>query len=113
MKVAVCPHQSSPLGLPPNLKLVCPAYLIAVSPEIPFIKPVKVSINALQSLEGKAAVTFVSTHKTVHHEANPQPSITALGVLQGGDFNLSTGVGTITLDHLPTIIAIACVVTAV
>ena len=108
MKVAVCPHQSSPLGLPPNLKLVCPAYLIAVSPEIPFIKPVKVSINALQSLEGKAAVTFVSTHKMVHHEVNPQPSITALGVLQGGDFNLSAGVGTITLDYLPPVIAIAC-----
>ena len=105
VKIAVCPHQSSPLDLPQNLKLVSPAFLIAVSPDTPFTKPVQISINASHEVNIKS-ITFVITHKPLpaHHEETPKP---CLRVLQGGDFNSRAGVGTVTLDCLPAIIAIA------
>ena len=109
MKVAVCPHQSSPVSLPPNLELASPAYVIAILPEIAFMKPVTISINAFSG-QLPAAMKFVSTQKTTQgqHERPPNTSLT---VLQGGDFNPSAGVGTITLDYLPTVIAVACMCT--
>ena len=113
VKVAVCPHQSSPASLPPNLELASPAYVIAILPEIAFLKPVTISINAFNG-KMSTAVNFVSTQKTTQgHYEDPQPSEASLRVLQGGDFNPSVGVGTITLDCLPTVIAIACVLTNV
>lgn len=109
LKVAVCSRQSSPFGLPPDLELASQAFLIAVLPDTPFTKPVTISITTSRAIDTKS-LTFVAAHKPLpsHHAGKPPPSAHAsLRVLQGGDFNPSAGVGTVSLDHLPAVIAVA------
>ena len=104
VRIAVIALQTSPFLLPPGMELVSPVFLVAVSPEMRFLKYVGLSLKHFAKLGSKRAclgMTFVAAHSGTAAHASLQ-----LKPLDKGHFSPNSNMASIALDSLPKALAI-------
>lgn len=104
VRIAVISSQTSPFPLPPEMELVSPVFLVAVSPEMRFLKFVGLSLKHSAKLGSKRAcllMTFVAARSTT-----AAPSSLQLKPLAKGHFPPNSNMASIALDSLPQALAV-------
>ena len=108
IRIAVIPSQTSPFPLPSGMELASLVYLVAVSPEMKFLKYVGLSLKHRANLETRRAslgMTFVAVaHNHVQPSARGRPQ---LRPLEGGQFIPKSDMASIALDSFFPVLAIA------
>ena len=104
VRIAVIALQTSPFLLPPGMELVSSVFLVAVSPEMRFLKYVGLSLKHFAKLGSKRAclgMTFVAAHSATAAHASLQ-----LKPLDKGHFSPNSNMASIALGSLPKALAI-------